>query len=519
MHKYVVAASVAAVALTVGACSSSSGKSAASSGGTKSAAASGKTGGTLSLGTIQAPAGFVPGDMNATGPTPQFYQPVYDTLVKLTTAANPIPDLATSFTYDSKLTTLSLKLRSGVTFTDGSAFNAAAVKANLDAAAKGTGESGGQLRSIASVTVADPTDVKIVLHAPDPSLLRNLGGAAGMMASPKALAAGSLKTTPVGSGPYVLDSGQTTAGSKYTYTRNAKYWGGTTSFPFDKIVETVFGDTSSELNALRAGQINGAVLVQKDVATAKGSGLTVATYPQYTSAGLYIFDRQGKVTPALGKLAVRQAINYAIDRAAFVKNTQGGTGVATDQLFNSDSTGYEPALNTKYAYNLTKAKQLMAQAGYAKGFTVTMPDSSPIYPQEQAALTEALKSINITVKYVPVNGQAFIGDLLGGKFSMTLFQLTVGSSWDAVTGALQPGSTWNAFHVADPTIDRLIGQAQAQTGAAQTATFKKLNEAVTDAAWFAIVNQPAQFYATTKGITVTPERYNAYPPIYNYSRS
>ena len=70
----------------------------------------------------------------------------------------------------------------------------------------------------------------------------------------------------------------------------------------------------------------------------------------------------------MADVRVRQAINYAFDRDAIVKQAYGGAGTSTAQLFSTDSSAYDEALNGKYTYDVAKAKQLLAEAGYANGF-------------------------------------------------------------------------------------------------------------------------------------------------------
>src|SRR5438309_699838 len=84
----------------------------------------------------------------------------------------------------------------------------------------------------------------------------------------------SLKTVPVGSGPYTLDQGATQAGYKYVYTLNANYWN-KKAFPYDKLTITVFSDSNAILNALQSKQLDGSVVGPKDIAAVKGAGMQV----------------------------------------------------------------------------------------------------------------------------------------------------------------------------------------------------------------------------------------------------
>lgn len=508
-RKFLAATAAAALAVTLAACGGGS------SGSISSGTAGAGTGGNLDLAQVAPADSFVPGDL-PNGPGAQYVQPVYDSLLVNDNDGEPGPNLATEWSYDTTNTKLTLTLRSDVKFTDGAPLDASAVKTSLDAAKKGTSEAAGKLRFVDTVAVVDPTHVEIDLSAPDPSFLPNLGSQSGMIASPKAIGTDGLKTVPVGSGPYVLDQAQTQPGSKYVYTRNADYWN-KGKFPYDTITITVFNDNNAILNALRSGQLDSANVPFKDAQSLKGAGLNIQSFPAYTTSGLFLFDREGTQVPALGDVRVRQALNYAFDRQAILQQAFGGEGTATTQLFSSLSTAYQEPLNDRYPYDVQKAKDLLAEAGYPNGFTLPMPDVSPVFPSQQAAATEALNAIGVTPQYEPVNGQTFISDLIAGKYPAAIFGLENFRSWDTTQIALAPDAVWNTFHVADPTIVSLIDKAQQQTGDEQTATFKELNDYVVEQAWFATWIQSNNNFATAQGITVTSQKFSTYPPIWNYT--
>ncbi|MGW4912555.1 ABC transporter substrate-binding protein [Streptomyces sp. NPDC004270] len=447
------------------------------------------------------------------GPEAQYYQPVYDTLIRLDTKGEPTPNLATSWTYDKAQTTLTLKLRDGVKFTDGTALDADAVRKNLLHTKSGTGTAAGEIQDITGVDVVDAHTVAVRLSHPTAALLPALGQVSGMIASPKALDAAK---TPVGSGPYKLDTSATTAGQTYTYTRKPDYWNAK-AFPYGKIVIKYLADPTARTNALLSGQLDGATLNLNRVKTVKGRGLNVVTYQPGDVEGLYIWDRAGKKVPALGKLKVRQALNYAFDKQALIKSTKTGLGTPTTQVFAKGEDGYQAALDDKYSYDPKKAKELLAEAGYPNGFSVTIPDFSAIFPQEQAALTQSLKDIGIKVTLDSLPSDQIFSAMLSGKYAMSYFKLGAPTAWDKVQLELTNKATWNPFKYDDPKADDLIARIGKATGTAREKLFEQLNTYVVDQAWNAPWSVIANAYATAKDVKVTPQPGSQYPPIYNYT--
>jgi peptide/nickel transport system substrate-binding protein len=516
MRRLTLAALAAALTLVVAACgsgsSSSGGSNASSSGG-------GKRGGTLTLAPLVA---AQPWDLKdaGLGNNAQYYQPVYDPLLRLDAKGEPVPNLATKWTYDKTQTKLTLTLKTGVKFTDGTAFDATAVKTNLEHTKTGANEAAGQLKGIKSVKVVDPTTATVTLAAPDPSFVANLGNVAGMMASPKAIADGSLKKGPVGTGPYTLDAGATTSGSQYTFARNPSYWNAE-AFPFDKIVLKPLTDPTAVLNALRSGQVNGALITNaKNIAPAQSAGLTVNKITTGDADGVYIWDRGGTIVKALGNVKVRQALNYAFDKTAIVKTAKQGYGEPTTQVFNKATAAYDPSLDSKYSYDPAKAKSLLAEAGYPNGFDVTVPDLSSVFPDAQAAMEQQLRDIGVRVKVDKIPVAQLINALLAGKYPLSYFSLASFRPWDTIVIQLMKTSLWNPLHYDDPKADALIEKAQSTpAGPDQDALFKQLNAYVVEQAWNAPWTQVQNAYVTTKGIEVTPFVFAPVPPIYNFKQT
>ncbi|GAB3309280.1 ABC transporter substrate-binding protein [Geodermatophilus aquaeductus] len=502
MRRSLVAATAASVLLLTAACGGSSGESSGSGDSTE-----------LTLAAVTPPSSFAVGEMAQSGPEDHYYQAVYDTLLELDEDGQPVANLVTEWSYDETNTRLSLTLRDDVTFSDGTAFDAEAVKANLEAAKGRSGEAGSALGAISSVEVVDATHADVVLSRPDPALLQSLSRSSGYVASPAALASPDLATAPVGSGPYVLDADASTAGSTYVYTRNEDYWNAE-DFPYDSLEIRYLDDTTAILNGLRSGEINGVAGGTSDVTTgAENAGLTVTTYTNGGIEGVYLWDRAGALVPALADVRVRQAINFAMDRETIVETVKGGLGEPTVQVFGPNSPAYDESLEDTYEFDVDRAKELMAEAGYADGFSMTLPDFSPVYPDEQAAMTEAFASLGIEVTYSPITGDQVVGSIIGGQWPANFFNLTAGSPFEMIGLTLTQQSPFNPFKNADPEVDRLVQQAQTTSGDEQTAALQELNRYLVDQAWFAPWDAAEGTFITTTDVAVTAVPGVSVPPL------
>ncbi|MGY1735778.1 ABC transporter substrate-binding protein [Geodermatophilus sp. SYSU D00684] len=507
MRRSLVAATAASVLLLTAACGGSSDAGSGSGGGDS----------TLTLATITPPSSFAIGEMAQSGPEDHYYQAVYDTLLRLDENGEPAANLVTEWSFDETNTRLSLTLRDDVTFTDGTPFDAEAVKANLESARTKQGEAGSALGSVASVEVVDATHADVVLSRPDPSLVQSLARSSGYVASPASLSSADAATAPVGSGPYVFDQDASTAGSTYVFTRNEDYWDAD-RFPYDSLEIRFLDDATAGLNGLRSGELGGLYAPTSDtVSGAEQAGLSVTTYTNGGIEGVFLWDRGGALAPELADVRVRRAINLAMDRESIVEVVKGGLGTPTDQVFTPGSDAYDESLDDTYAFDLERAEELMAEAGYADGFTLTMPDASPVFPDEQAAMTEALASIDIDVTYAPITGDQFIGSIIGGQWPANYLTLTAGSPFEMIALTLTQQSPFNPFKTADPEVDRLVQQAQTTSGDEQTAALQELNAHLVDQAWFAPWLAAEGAYVTTTDVEVAPVPGVSVPPLSGFT--
>ncbi len=159
----------------------------------------------------------------------------------------------------------------------------------------------------------------------------------------------------------------------------------------------------------------------------------------------------------------------------------------------------------------------MAEAGYADGFAMTLPDFSPVYPDEQAAMTEAFTSINIDVTYAPITGDQVVGSIIGGQWPANFFTLTTGSPFEMIGLTLTQQSPFNPFRSTDPAIDALVQQAVTAPADQQADVLQQLSDQLVEQAWFAPWYALEGAYVTTADVEVTAVPGLSVPPLSGFA--
>ncbi|MFB4303021.1 ABC transporter substrate-binding protein [Actinomadura sp. NTSP31] len=469
----------------------------------------------LDIATLTSAQSLDPAD--AIGSALPYFQAVYDTLIKRDADGSYKPMLATRWSYDAARTNLSMTLRSGVKFSDGTAFDAAAVKANIDHFKNGGGGGAKYAKTIKDVKVVDPAHVVLELSRPDPGLLFYLSDAAGLMASPAKLKDGSLKTAPVGTGPYVLDKSKTAVGTKYVFDGKKDYWG--EKAKFDTLTISVFDNETAVVNGLKTGQIDSAVLQDAGQQQAVSSdGRLTRTPFTFDFQGLLLFDRGGARTPALKKPEVRQAINYALDRKTMLDKIRQGGGEITDQVFGPETKAYDKALDTAYPHDPAKAKQLLADAGYGGGFTLKLPRVPSMSDALTSSIQTDLGAVGIKVSWDQLDAAGAVQKVYRDR-AYSAMVMSIGQSsvdWLTVQDLVTPGA-FNMFGTTDPTVQKLLGQAQAGDDTTAGTALRELNKHLVDEAWFAPFYRMRYLLVSGSGVKAVTQSGMAVPSIYDYS--
>ena len=424
----------------------------------------------------------------------------YD-LSKADAPAPVAPALATAWQVGPDHKTWTFTLRQGVTFQDGTPFDADAVVFNLDrylkkgspfytaalgAAAQEYGSDIASYRELAADRVQLVTTAANGHFADDLTHL--------LIASPTAVrkyGASGFQNHPVGTGPFSFVS--QTAGQEIDLTANKHYWRGAPKL--DRLVVKALPDPAARTAALLSGGVN---LIDypnpDDLAKLKSDGVRIATN-SYDHIWYWILD-QSKAPWNNAK--VRQAANYAIDRKAIADKLLGGTAGPAYQAAPPGTLAHDPA-GDLYSYDPAKAKRLLAEAGYAHGFatTVTVPTagSGNLLPVPIAeALQRDLAAVGIKAAIRTTDWSALLSTEAKGQVplgsqalaqSTTLFQ-----SESLLPLFLGTGSPFWTGHYSDPEVDRLFKEASASVDpATRQRDYRQALDLVTrDAPWLFVVN-------------------------------
>jgi peptide/nickel transport system substrate-binding protein len=464
----------AAAVASLAACSGSSG------GGGSSSSASDTV--TIAFNADAAPTGYDP-LLYSQGQF-QFFAAMYDSLFVTDKDGKAQPSLVSDFKNSPDNTQLTLTLKDGVTFADGSILDSTLVKANLDARSEekllihGTLGAGGS-QEITDVAAPDAKTVVITWKAPQASGETALADTAGVIVGKDAVGnRASLAAKPDGSGPYTLDNGKTTKGSTYTLDKNSKAWNAG-AFAYDHLVVKVITDPQALANAVVSGQADVASqldqttvdLVTSRQAVSKVGGVIV---------GFPVFDKTGATNPAFKDPNVRLALSYGTDRAAIVKDLHPASK-ATAQLFPSDSPGFEASLNDKYAYDADKAKKLLAAAGFPD-LKIDLTIGGQPTPDE-LALQDQWKKIGVTLNFITATSTDQIFAAAATQ-PLGFGPFGVGSNPAGFVAGVIVGGFANLQHASDPNIESNLGAALGAKGDAQGAALKALNAAITDDGWY-----------------------------------
>lgn len=294
-----------------------------------------------------------------------YVTPVFDTLlVKKDGKLEPM--LAESYEADGD--TITLKLRDGVTFHDGTPMDAKAVVANLERARDDERSIvRGDLKNATSIEATGPLEVKITVSADAGSVLGGLAGRPGMVGSPAKFNDESYSTTPIGAGPWQV-SPESVVGQRMVYTAYDGYWNPEVQGA-DRI-EITLVDVQTAPNALIGNQLDIATVEGRpdQIPNVEAAGFTLQEFPDVAYQQIMYTAKDGPLADA----RVREAIAVGIDRQTIIRDILKDR--CTPQAGLKALPGADKIKVPKQ--DIEKAKKLVAEAGFPDGVDVNVVVSS-----------------------------------------------------------------------------------------------------------------------------------------------
>lgn len=465
---------------------------------------------TLKIAVNAAPRSLDPAQLDG-GVQSYIWGSVYDTLLYYDNAGKLQPNAAESWEVSDDGLKLTFKLREGMTFSNGNAVTAEAVAATLERNKRTPGQQQSKMAAVKSVEVADKNTVVIHFSAPDPSFIYNMALDAGVIADPTVVNEAQSATVPVGSGPYELDMSTSVSGSSYVLKKRKDYWNAD-AYPFESVTVRILPDQTAALNALRSGQVDVSTVPANQLSTFNQNDFNIVHTPSSSVGYINLADRDGKVLPPLGDVRVRKAINHALDRKEIVSKLLFGGATPSNQQFNLKGEAYDPQLEDVYPYDPDRARKLLAEAGYPRGFDVNMP-STPLSTTFEPTISQALGDVGIRVTWVPVPAQNATRAVTAGEYPMYFFLAGTDVTPREVQRQLHSGSQ-NPFNWSSPELQRLEAEASKELNPEERVKrYKELNRYVVENALFAPLFFLGKDIVTSKNVKYLGDGSNNFSSI------
>ena len=373
--------------------------------------------------------------------------PVIEPLLVIGSDGNIKPWLAEKFEIAPDGSSITLYLRHGVSFSDGTPFNAEAAKYNLDNGINS--KVWPNMQAVQDCTIVDDYTVKVNFKNGkfDWGATKSMAGFFSCdMFSPTSLQNNDedwQRTHVVGTGPFILTSFQ--RDQKLTYDANPNYWRGA---PYLNGVDyNIIPDTTTQLLAYKSGEVDAIGVQASDAQDLISSGYQILTSTDMI-INLCLIPSSNNPDSPLAKLKVRQAVESAIDKQALVDGLSYGYGHVSNQEFTENLATYDPTV-VGNPYNPDRAKELLTEAGYPDGFTTQLwmadfiPMDLPLALQDQLSkvgITLQVKKISIVQlnDMIATGGQGWEGFMYSFGFPGT----TTDPASTLLNGPLNGNTTW-----------------------------------------------------------------------------
>ncbi|MGE3619026.1 MAG: ABC transporter substrate-binding protein [Acidimicrobiia bacterium] len=433
---------------------------------------------------------------------PLYNSPVFDRLTRMAPDGNSVePMLATEWTFVDDGKALELKLRDDVTFHDGEAMDAAAVKASIERAKTLPGSTAApKLASITAVEVVDDHTVRLVLDGSGGAELPvTLTGNAGVVMSPAAVASGRpLDQDPgdAGSGPYrVVDF---KPNEQVVYERVDPYWDDS-EIRAKRLEISFIADAAARINGVRAGQLDIAFIAGPQVANAVGMVDRGEIQGLLVTARVANTIMLNTTRAPLDDVDIRRAVNFALDRAAISEGLYEGTCEPMLQPYEEGNWAHVEAIDELYPSDVEEARRLVEASGVADpGFELEVGAAGASQPLAEAA-KEMLEQVGISVTVKPVPAIEVFPRFAAGESQAVVLGIVPGGDpntivADFIVGGLKlargddPG-TRRVAELARAGVDPTLSQDE------RAEVYDELLTIVSEEAWYAPVCRAQYLFA------------------------
>ncbi|GKW15606.1 glutathione ABC transporter substrate-binding protein GsiB [Pectobacterium carotovorum subsp. carotovorum] len=422
--------------------------------------------------------------------------------------------LADSYDTSPDGLTYTVKLHPGVKFHDGSAFNAAAVKVNLDRASNPDNrlKRYNLFKMIDKTEVVDDLTVKITLKTPFSAFVNNLAHPAAVMISPAALKqyGKDIGFHPVGTGPYRFVAWNQTDFVKVE--KFSGYW--KAGLPkLDSITWRPVVDNNTRAALLQTGEAQFAYPIPFEQAKVleKNDKLALVASPSI----LHRYISMNVTQKPFDNPKVREALNYAINKEALIKVAFSGYATPAEGPLPSSidySVKYHP-----WPYDPAKARELLKEAGYPNGFTTTLW-SSHNHSTAQKVLQftqQQLAQVGVKVQVTAMDAGQRAAEVEGKGVKETGVRLFY-TGWSASTGeadwalsplfatASWPPAQFNTAFYSNPQVDADLANALKTTDRTEK---QKLYKDAQDKIW---ADAPWIFLATERLVSANSKKLTGF---------
>ena len=335
---------------------------------------------------------------------------IYEGLLGFDDELNIVPVLAEEYEANEDSTAFTFHLKEGITFHDGTPFNAEAVKANID---RLTNPDAALKRSslfelVEKTEIIDEYTIKISLSEPFGAMPNNFAHPAAAMISPKAIESGEdVSRNPAGTGPFKFSEWK--SGDHLTVTKNEDYR--EEGVPnVDQITFKPVPESGSRVAMMQTGEVDYIFPVSPNqVETLENEGgVEVVQKPSLVVKYFSMNTMKGPFKDP----QVRKALNYAIDKQAYVDVVYNGYAETAKSSIAPNTQHY--SAQEEYEYNPEKAKEMLAEAGYPDGFETTIWGGTSSLKQKMMQFyKQQLSQVGITLNVVPMEGGT-LGDKIWG---------------------------------------------------------------------------------------------------------